>query len=67
MMQRLKDEKFDLYLTEYFDPCGLAIMEKIGIKKHIAIYSMPINGFGAALLGLPSSTSFVPGECILRE
>lgn len=60
MMGRLKAENVDLLLTEYFDPCGLAVGQKLGIKKHITIYSMPMPKFGNQLLGLPNSLSFVP-------
>lgn len=62
MLAKLKAMNFDLFLTEYFDPCGLVIGEKLGIKKHIAIYSMPMPQLANAILGLPASLSFVPGK-----
>ncbi|KAI6184689.1 Glucuronosyltransferase [Aphelenchoides bicaudatus] len=60
MIERLRKENFDLMIMEYFDPCSIAIKEKVGIKKHIAIYSMPMPQLANLILGLPSSLSFVP-------
>ncbi|KAI6216557.1 Glucuronosyltransferase [Aphelenchoides fujianensis] len=60
MIERLKEEKFDLAILEYFDPCSLGILEAIGLRKYIAVYSMPLSAFAATLVGLPASHSFVP-------
>ncbi|KAI6196064.1 Glucuronosyltransferase [Aphelenchoides besseyi] len=60
MMERLKAENFDLALLEYFDPCSLGLLEVIGLKKYIAVYSMPLSSLAASFIGLPSTHSFVP-------
>jgi hypothetical protein len=43
LLKRLRDEEFDLGLTEYFDICGLALFHKIGLKKWILLYSNKSN------------------------
>lgn len=57
MMERLRDEKFDLALGEHFDVCFYAIAQRAGIPKHISVFSTFISG----ALGIPTLPSFVPG------
>jgi hypothetical protein len=61
LIEKLKREHFDLGFSEYFDPCGFAIFEKIGLKKHILLYSSIFIPVHAAKYGIGSNPSFVPG------
>ncbi|KAI6184648.1 UDP-glucuronosyltransferase [Aphelenchoides bicaudatus] len=60
MMQRLREEKFDMAILEYYDPCTLAVVELVGIKKHVVVHTWSISSLAANFLGLPNSNSFVP-------
>ncbi|CAD5209562.1 unnamed protein product [Bursaphelenchus okinawaensis] len=60
LMKKLEAEKFDFALIEYFDPCGLGIFHKIGIKRYSIVYSTQIHLIHARHVGIPTPTSFVP-------
>uniref|UniRef100_A0A1I7RYM5 glucuronosyltransferase n=1 Tax=Bursaphelenchus xylophilus TaxID=6326 RepID=A0A1I7RYM5_BURXY len=60
LMQRLRDENFDFGLVEYFDPCGVGIFHKIGLKRYSMVYSTQIHLTHARYVGIPTPTSFVP-------
>lgn len=49
------------YLTEYLDTCGFGIFDKIGIKKHIMLYSNYLVGMHGGIYGIPQTPSYVPG------
>jgi hypothetical protein len=61
LIETLKREHFDLGFCEFFDPCGYAIFEKIGLKKRILLYSSLLPSMHAARYGIGSNPSFVPG------
>lgn len=45
MMNKLKEEKFDIGISEFFDICGHGIFKRIGLEKTIVLYScaMPLD------------------------
>lgn len=59
-LQRLREEQFDLAITEFYDICGTGIFEKIGVKKYIAFTPFPMMLYLLEALGLPLGSSFVP-------
>ncbi|KAI6174499.1 Glucuronosyltransferase [Aphelenchoides bicaudatus] len=60
MMKRLRAEKFDFAFTEFFDVCGMAVIEKIGIKKYGALVAGTLSGMFTSVYGIPATLSFVP-------
>lgn len=59
MMEKLKEEKFDLGMSEFFDICGHGIFKRIGLNKTIVMYSSGMPLEHATYFGLPDSSSFV--------
>lgn len=59
-MEQLRNEQFDLGLSEFFDICGLAIFHKIGLKRWILIYSPPVPIADMHLFGVPTTPSSTP-------
>lgn len=59
-MQRLRDEKFDFAFTEYFDMCGFAVIEKIGVKRYGGLLTSSMSQIFTSMYGIPSTLSFVP-------
>jgi hypothetical protein len=65
-MDRLRNEKFDFALTEFYDICGLAIFEKIGITRFAAFAPFPMMHFMTENFGVPAMSSFIPGKLLKR-
>jgi hypothetical protein len=61
-MERLAAEKFDMGILDYFDTCGFGLFERIGVKKHIMLYSNYLIGMHGGLYGIPQTPSYVPGR-----
>jgi hypothetical protein len=61
LIEHLRNEHFDLGLTEYNDICSLGLFEKIGIYKHAAFTPLSVTQYMSEAFGLPSMSSFVPG------
>lgn len=61
-MHRFKKENFDLALGEAFDSCYYAVLEMIGIKNYITVFSMALFETPAKCLGLPAVPSFLPSK-----
>ncbi|KAI6192236.1 UDP-glucuronosyltransferase [Aphelenchoides bicaudatus] len=53
-------EQFDIALTDFFDVCGFAIFDRIGIQKHIMLYSAYLISLHGGVFGIPQTPSFVP-------
>lgn len=62
IVSELRGEKFDLGVSEYFDPCGLGLFRLIGLRKHITAFSSAFSSHTLASLGIPPMPSFVAGE-----
>ncbi|CAD5209534.1 unnamed protein product [Bursaphelenchus okinawaensis] len=60
-LAKLKAEKYDIALIEYFDICGFAIVEQLGIPKWITTSAMMIQSDFNSLFGHPKNLAFVPG------
>ncbi|CAD5221605.1 unnamed protein product [Bursaphelenchus okinawaensis] len=60
LLQQLRNEEFDVGVTESFDVCGYGIFAKIGLNKTITISGSSMFLGQSANLGIPSMTSFVP-------
>jgi hypothetical protein len=59
-MERLRKEKFDIGLSEFFDVCGFGIFNKIGLDRYIILYSSLLPSVHAAQYGIPPTPSYVP-------
>jgi hypothetical protein len=62
MLAKLRAEKFDFAFTEYFDVCGMAVFEKIGVRNYGALIASTLSGLFTSAYGIPATLSFVPGE-----
>ncbi|KAM8813416.1 UDP-glucuronosyltransferase 3A1-like [Rhynchonycteris naso] len=56
LVDSLKDENFDLVITDSFDYCSFLVAEKLG-KPFVSVLTAT---FGTMDLGLPSPVSYVP-------
>ncbi|KAI6196298.1 Glucuronosyltransferase [Aphelenchoides besseyi] len=61
-IEMLRNEKFDIAMSEIMDPCGFMLMRKAGIKKSIALHASYLPIHWQTKFGLPASLSFVPGK-----
>lgn len=62
LMDQLKAEKFDIGIGEHYDSCTYAIFHRLGISKFISAFAVPIYPGALSQLGLPVTTSFMPGK-----
>lgn len=61
IIEKLRKEKFDLGMSENFDPCGFVLFKKLGIK-YAPTFSTTPNNFQFEELGIPSPLSFIPSK-----
>jgi len=61
-LDALRNEKFDLGITEIFESCGFGVFELIGIKKYIATHGGAYGSPHMSLLGIPAPYSYTPGS-----
>uniref|UniRef100_A0A914EE61 glucuronosyltransferase n=1 Tax=Acrobeloides nanus TaxID=290746 RepID=A0A914EE61_9BILA len=61
LMNQLRQEKFDLALGETFDSCYYGVIEHIGIKNHVTVFSSAFLDIAGSMMGIPSSPSHLPG------
>ncbi|CAD5213502.1 unnamed protein product [Bursaphelenchus xylophilus] len=60
LAKRLKNEKYDFAVIEYFDFCSYAMLEKAGIKKYATTSALiPSNSIPIAL-GVPAGLGVIP-------
>uniref|UniRef100_A0A1I7SCX7 glucuronosyltransferase n=1 Tax=Bursaphelenchus xylophilus TaxID=6326 RepID=A0A1I7SCX7_BURXY len=59
-IERIRSEKYDMAILEYFDVCGLAITEMAGIKKFITTSALMEQNEMLKALGHPLNLAFVP-------
>ncbi|KAI6221683.1 UDP-glucuronosyltransferase [Aphelenchoides besseyi] len=59
LIKTLRNENFDLGLTESFDMCGFALFHKAGIRKYNLVFSFPITS-ELEFFGISFPRSFVP-------
>uniref|UniRef100_A0A914QU15 glucuronosyltransferase n=1 Tax=Panagrolaimus davidi TaxID=227884 RepID=A0A914QU15_9BILA len=60
-MDKLREENFDLGITELFESCGLGVFRKLGIKKYITTFGSSLFPSSSALLGIKLHPSYIPG------
>ncbi|KAE9556058.1 hypothetical protein FO519_000692 [Halicephalobus sp. NKZ332] len=60
-LDALKEEQFDLGITEIFESCGFGVFKLLGIKKYIAAYGGSYLTTHMTLLGIPVPYSYAPG------
>ncbi|EGT55932.1 hypothetical protein CAEBREN_29223 [Caenorhabditis brenneri] len=61
LIEELKNENFDLAITEPFDTCAYALFEAISIRAHVAVYSCSRLDHVSEIIGQPVPLSYVPG------
>ncbi|EGT38616.1 hypothetical protein CAEBREN_31155 [Caenorhabditis brenneri] len=61
LIKELKNEMFDLAITEPFDACAYALFEAISIRAHVAVYSCIRLDHVSEIIGQPVPLSYVPG------
>jgi len=57
---KLKDENFDLGLSELFESCGFGVFHAIGLKKVIPVNAGPLFLGLSRMLGIPAAPSIQP-------
>uniref|UniRef100_A0A915AZM7 glucuronosyltransferase n=1 Tax=Parascaris univalens TaxID=6257 RepID=A0A915AZM7_PARUN len=62
LMDRLREEKFDLGITEVFNVCGYAIFHNLGIRTHISAFATNIVDVISSGLGVVNNPSYVPAS-----
>lgn len=69
MMDRLKNEKFDIALGQLLDQCFYGVVKRIGDGKlpYIVLSSAPLPSFYSWKMGLLVPSSFVPGDKTLEN
>ncbi|KAK6014162.1 hypothetical protein OSTOST_20486, partial [Ostertagia ostertagi] len=60
VLQQLKDENFDVAITELFDFIGMGVLEAIGLKNIIGAHSAIMMEGTSLALGVPLLPSFIP-------
>lgn len=62
LVRQMKEEKFDIGITELFDFSGLAFFEVIGLKNVIGAHTTSVFEGTLLATGAPLLPSFVPGS-----
>ncbi|KAH7708620.1 Protein UGT-49 [Aphelenchoides avenae] len=60
VLERLKAEKFDVFIGEQLTLCGTGMSHLLGIKTHVWVSSCPMMEQVSSVLGIPVQSSFVP-------
>ncbi|CAI5449409.1 unnamed protein product [Caenorhabditis angaria] len=60
LIELVKNEQFDIGVTEPFDACGYYFFEAINIPAHVSIVSCSRMDHVSEILGQPMATSYVP-------
>ncbi|KAI6181583.1 UDP-glucuronosyltransferase [Aphelenchoides besseyi] len=60
LMEQLKAEKFDLFIGEHFDACSFGLVKRLGIKKYISAFAVPIYSSALTALGHTTTSAFIP-------
>ncbi|GMT21778.1 hypothetical protein PFISCL1PPCAC_13075, partial [Pristionchus fissidentatus] len=62
LIEGLRDQQFDVMITEDFDVCGMGISDAIAPGAVIGLSSSFINGLQFSDFGVPEATSHVPSK-----
>ncbi|KAK0426594.1 hypothetical protein QR680_009791 [Steinernema hermaphroditum] len=61
ILDALRNDKFDLGLSEVFDLCAMGLFEEIGLEKHILVNTALLFEKVADIFGAPNLPGVVPG------
>uniref|UniRef100_A0A7E4USM0 glucuronosyltransferase n=1 Tax=Panagrellus redivivus TaxID=6233 RepID=A0A7E4USM0_PANRE len=61
-LDALEAEKFDLVVTEWFEPCGYGVINAIGAKKYVTTWSGGLNSAITGALGVKPHWSYSVGH-----
>ncbi|KAK0396176.1 hypothetical protein QR680_001607 [Steinernema hermaphroditum] len=59
-LQTLREQKFDIGMTEFYEYCGDGLFEVLGIEKQIMVSAFPMFEPTHRAFGLSSSPSYIP-------
>lgn len=62
LISRLRNEKFDLGISEAFSFCGFGVFDKIGLQKHLSAFNTQLIESMTEPYGINYNPSHVPGE-----
>nr|CAD2176605.1 unnamed protein product [Meloidogyne enterolobii] len=60
LFDKLRNEKFDIIISEQLNFCGAGVGHLLGIPTNILVSSCPIQEHVASILGLSNPASYVP-------
>ncbi len=58
----LRNEHFDLAMTEMYEYCGFGLFHMINIRAHIILSAVDITFAHMDLIGLPNVIAYVPSQ-----
>ncbi len=59
LIERLREQQFDIGMSELYECCGEGFFEIVGIRKQIRLSAM-YNQFVYQAVGLPMAPSYIP-------
>jgi hypothetical protein len=62
LLHELREEKFDLAMTELFDYCSFGMFKLLNIPTQIMISAVPFAEGHAMVFGVPAPTSYAPSK-----
>lgn len=62
-MAHLREQRFELGFTEYFDVCALEVFRRIGVRQYITLSVVNTPKLLLGMYGLPRGLGVWPGEC----
>ncbi|GMT05834.1 hypothetical protein PENTCL1PPCAC_28008 [Pristionchus entomophagus] len=66
LIERLREEKYDVMMAESFDMCGMGLSHLIKPKSYIALLSMSVFGPLYDEFGVPPALSYQPSSYMLN-
>ncbi|GMS77958.1 hypothetical protein PENTCL1PPCAC_133, partial [Pristionchus entomophagus] len=66
LIERLRAENYDVYISENFDVCGAALARAIAPKTTIGSYSSALAGEHFAEFGIPEAISYRPAAYMAK-
>ncbi|KAF8361693.1 hypothetical protein PRIPAC_88616 [Pristionchus pacificus] len=60
LLERLREEKFDVMIVENFDVCGVGISNAVSPKSVIGVSSSALSGWHFSEWGVPEAVSYRP-------
>lgn len=63
LLQRLREERYDVFLASPYDLCGLALRWHLDVPVQLGFVATAWDELSFLYLGLPTPPSYVMGEC----